>query len=72
MTRTSAKMRMSAFEAMKTMEESIPMVSNFYLQFDYCPPTKLREGNVFSCVCHSAWGKGSHVKITHDVLDVTL
>ena len=72
MTRTSAKMRMSAFEAMKTIEENIPKVSNFYLQFDYHPPTKLQESNVFSRVCHSVQGRRFHVTITQNALDLTL
>ena len=58
MTRTSAKMRMSAFEAMKTMEESIPIVT-FYLQFDYRPPTKLLEGNVFRSCLSLCSGEGA-------------
>ena len=24
-------------------------------QKDWCPPTKLRQGNVFTCVCHSSF-----------------
>ena len=44
----------------------------------YCPPTKLREGNVYSSVCmlvsHSVLrrGEGPHVTITHDALDLTI
>ena len=44
----------------------------------YRPPTKLREGNVFSRVCpsvsHSVGGegRGPHVTITHDILDLTI
>ena len=38
------------------------------------PPTKLREGNVFTGVCHSVQGRGgvSHVTIIHDVLGLTV
>ena len=40
----------------------------------YCPPMKLREGDVFSpvslSICHSVHGWGSHVTITHDALYV--
>ena len=37
----------------------------------YDPLTKLREGNVFSCVCPSFCPQGgSHVTITYDALDV--
>ena len=39
-------------------------------QFYHCPPRKLRQGNVFSCVCLSTEG-GSHLTITHDALDLT-
>ena len=43
---------------------------------NYHPPTKLREGNVFSSVClsvsHSAHRSGSQMTITHDVLDLTV
>ena len=46
-----------------------------YLHF-YCPPTKFREGNVFSrvvlSVCVFTGEGGSHVTITHDALDLTL
>ena len=35
----------------------------------YRPPTKLREGNVFSRVCLST-RKGSHMIIIHDTLDL--
>ena len=35
------------------------------------PPTKLREGNVFSRVCLSVHVGDSHVTITHDALDLT-
>ena len=39
----------------------------------YCPPTKLREGNVFTGVCHYVQlGGGPHMTITHDVLNLTL
>ena len=38
----------------------------------YHPPTKLREGNVFSCVCPSFTDGGCHVTITHDALDITV
>ena len=35
--------------------------------------TKLREGNVFICVCLSFCSKGnSHGTITHDALDLTV
>ena len=34
------------------------------------PPTKFREGSVFSRVCHSVH-KGCHGTITHDTLDLT-
>ena len=36
----------------------------------YYPPKKLREGKVFSHVCHSV--QGSHVIITHDALELTI
>ena len=39
--------------------------------YNYCPLTKLREGNVFTCVCLSVHG-GPHVTITYDALDLTL
>ena len=39
----------------------------------YRQPTKLREGNVFSRVCHSVnRGGGPHVSITHDALNLTI
>ena len=38
----------------------------------YRPPMKLREGNVFSHVCQSTGGGGSHVTIIHDALDLTV
>ena len=35
----------------------------------YCPPTKLRESNVFSPVCLSVWQQGGpHVTIIHDAI----
>ena len=37
----------------------------------YCPPTKLREGDVFSRVCLSVHRGRSYVTITHDALDLT-
>ena len=42
---------------------------------DYCyrPPTMLRKGNVFSRMCLvCSWGRGSHVTITHDALELTV
>ena len=38
------------------------------------PTLKLREGNVFSCVCppFCPGGGGPHVTITHDALNVTV
>ena len=39
----------------------------------YRPPMKLREGNVFTRVCLSVHrGKGLHLTIVHDALDLTL
>ena len=34
----------------------------------YCPPTKLREGNVFGHVLSFCSGGGTHVSITYDEL----
>ena len=44
------------------------------LDYYYRTPTKLREGNVFTCVCLFT-GDGVpmfHVTTTHDALDLTL
>ena len=30
---------------------------NLYSSYNYHPPTKLREGNVFTSVCHSVGGR---------------
>ena len=38
----------------------------------YRPPSKLREGNVFSRVCLSIHRGGSLATITHDALDLTV
>ena len=39
----------------------------------FCPTLKLREGNVFSCVCPPFCPqRGPHVTITHDALDLTV
>ena len=40
----------------------------------YRPPTELREGNVFSCVCpfRLSVHRWSYVTITHDALDLTV
>ena len=44
----------------------------FVLNSFYSPPTKFREGNVFSRVYSQGGGGGSHVTITHDALDLTV
>ena len=40
--------------------------------FNYRPPTKLQEGNVFSCVSVCLSTGESHVTTTHDDLDLTI
>ena len=44
----------------------------FVINSFYRPPTKFREGNVFSRVYSLGGGGGSHVIITHDALDLTV
>ena len=43
------------------------------IKYNYCPPTKFREGNVFSlvflCICFTG---GTHVTITDDILGLTV
>ena len=48
-------------------------ISTTGIMIHYRPQTKLREGNVFICVCLSFGSRGnSHVTITHDALDLTV
>ena len=48
----------------------------FWAKTYYYPPTKLWEGNAFTCVCLcvcvSVHRAGVHVPITHDALDLAL
>ena len=49
-------------------------VKTFYasvLECNYHLPTKLREGNIFTGVCHSVHG-GPYVTITHDMMELTI
>ena len=42
------------------------------VMIDYQPPTKLREGNIFTRVCLSVHWGGPHETITYDTLDLTV
>ena len=50
---------------------SVTSAGDINTLYNYCPLTKLREGNVFTCVYLSVHG-GPHVTITYDALDLTL
>ena len=43
-------------------------ILHYICEIYYRPPTKLLEGTVFSRICRG----GSHVTVTHDVLDLTV
>ena len=62
----------------RTQSQHIPrliiLLARSFLFHYYRPPTRLREGNVFSRVCHSVHrgGGGSPCDITHGALDLTV
>ena len=51
-----------------------PITTRTPFACSYCPPTKLRKGNVFSRVCPSfcPQGTGGGSSMSNDVLDITI
>ena len=59
---------------LNTLHEEHSLLNVFEYN-NYRPPTKLQEGNVFTCVClfkGRKGGGGTHSTITHDALSLTV